>query len=133
MAMITFYILRSGNGFLVYTMMMAGVFLFLSIILESIAIRVMEYARSVKNVLICSSVANGVSLLCCVLMVKAFGFYPDEGTILNLLIFYLFSVVIESIVLYCLNPGVSIRKTVQVSVVMNFCTYILIFFFTGLN
>ena len=131
--MYTFYLLGDGSGFLMYSFVIAGIFLVLAIGLEALAMRVMDYTPSLKKILMYSAVANGVSLLCCALLVKLFGFYPDEGTLINLLIFYLITVAIESFVLYSLNPGKPVMVTIQVSAVMNFCTYILIYFLTSLD
>jgi hypothetical protein len=128
-----YYLLRTGNGFFLYAFLVVGVFLLLSTLIEMMVIKVMDYTPKLKKPLLDSFLANLVSVVCCFILIKAFGYYPDEGTIIILLVFYIITVGIESLVLFRLNPGKPLGNTIRVSVVMNLCTFLLIYFCTGIT
>lgn len=127
----TLYLLDAGGAGLYFIVI--GLFIFfivLAILMEAGIMMLMKYNSSFKKTFIDSLIINMASLAVGFALLQFFkelGYY----TLVTLAILYGITVIIETGILKLLNKQHILWKTVQVSIVMNLITYIILYLITG--
>lgn len=125
------YLLDAGGAGLYF--ILVGLFIFfivLAILMEAGIMMLMKYNSSLKKTFIDSLIINIASLAVGFALLQFFeqlGYY----TLVTLVILYVITVIVETGILKLLNKQHTLRKTVQVSIVMNLITYIILYLITG--
>ncbi|MFI5131451.1 MAG: hypothetical protein ACHQFX_15725 [Chitinophagales bacterium] len=124
------FLLDAGGAGLVFVALI--IFIIIAITTEAITMLLMKYNRAGKAFLD-SFVANMASLVAGFILSSVAGTVFDitPSIILNWLILYVLTVLVEFVVLYFLNRTSTPRKTFIASAVMNFVSYIILYFFVG--
>ena len=125
------YLLDAGGAGLYF--ILVGLFIFfivLAILMEAGIMMLMKYNSSLKKTFIDSLIINIASLAVGFALLQFFeqlGYY----TLVTLAILYGITVIVETVILKLLNKQHTLWKTVQVSIVMNLITYIILYLITG--
>lgn len=126
----TLYLLDAGGAGLYF--LVIGLFIFfivLAIMMEAGIMMLMKYNSSLKKTFKDSLIVNIASLAAGFALIDFFEELGDY-TLVTLAILYGVTVIIETIILKLLNKQHDLWKTIQVSLVMNFITYIILYFIT---
>lgn len=126
----TLYLLDAGGAGLYF--LVIGLFIFfivLAIMMEAGIMMLMKYNSSLKKTFKDSLIVNIASLAAGFALIDFFEELGDY-TLVTLAILYGVTVIIETIILKLLNKQHDLWKTIQVSLVMNLITYIILYFIT---
>lgn len=127
----TLYLLDAGGAGLYFIVIgLFILFMVLAILIEAGIMMAMKYNGSFKKTFIDSVIINIASLAVGFALLQFFeelGYY----TLVTLAILYGITVIVETSILKLLNKQHTLGKTVQVSMVMNLVTYIILYLITG--
>ena len=132
-----YFLDAGGAAWAVALLWLLIIFMIIAILVEALVMKLMKYNTAFKKTLLDSFVANIVSLMVGFILlysgVSLFKSNSDSGnssatnTLINLLLLYSITVVVEFGVLYLLNNKKPVSKTFLASVVMNLVTYIILY------
>lgn len=125
----TYLLDAGGAGLLIAFIGMGILFLFLAILLEAIIMTLFKYNEFKKSFLH-SLIVNIASLCVGFVLEEVFSDGLDASQWLILLLLYGVTLVVETPLLYAMNRAKPVSKTILVSLVMNFITYIILFLFS---
>ncbi len=125
-----FFLLDAGGaGLLVAFIGLGIIFLFIAILLEAIVMSVFKY-NEFKKAFLHSLIVNIASLCVGFIMEEYLSNGLDASQWQILLILYGVTLIVETPILYAMNRAKPVSKTILVSLVMNFITYIILFLFS---
>jgi hypothetical protein len=122
-----------GAGLVLFAYGLIFLFMFLAIMLEAAVMILMKYNIRFKKAFLDSLVVNVVSLAAGAVLLEIFPEFFNGYTVLNFIILYVVTVLIEYGLLYLLNRKHRNTDTLKVSVVMNLVTYLVLALIVGLN
>lgn len=114
-----------GAGFLVLLFGLGLLFIIIAIFLEAFVMQWMKYQSRYRNALVQSLVANLVSLAAGFVLLNVNGRFFHLENLLSLGVMFVVTFVVEFILLYLMNKGVPVKKTLAVSLAMNVVTYVI--------
>ncbi|MBL0155329.1 MAG: hypothetical protein IPP93_18410 [Chitinophagaceae bacterium] len=124
------YLLDAGGAGLLVAFIALGIlFLFIAILLEAIIMTVFKY-NVFKKAFLHSLIVNVASLCVGFILQEFFSDGLDTSQWVILLILYGVTLVVETPLLYAMNRSKPLFKAIQVSLVMNFLTYIILYLFS---
>jgi len=100
-------------------------FILLAILIEAGIMRILKYNLRLGKTLLDSFIVNIVSLAFGFTLVTL-GIIFNSPAIINLLLFYVITVVIESAILYFLNRNKLYTRSLLTAILMNLVSYILL-------
>ncbi|HKC36624.1 MAG TPA: hypothetical protein VKB95_11200 [Chitinophagaceae bacterium] len=126
--MMKLFLLDAGGAGLYFAALV--VFTIIAVSAEAIVMLLMKYNKAGKAFLD-SFLVNLGSLVAGYLLLAITGtvFNLTTSAALNILILYVLTVAVESLLLYLLNRGYPVKKTVLVCIVMNLLTYLILYLF----
>lgn len=125
-----YYMLDAGGaGLLIIFIGLGILFLFIAIFLEAIVMSVFKY-NEFKKALLHSLIVNMASLCVGFILEEVVSDGLDASQWEILLILYGVTLIVETPILYAMNRAKPVLKTIQVSLVMNFLTYVILFLFS---
>jgi hypothetical protein len=124
------YLLDAGGAGLVFGIMI--IFMIIAVVAEALVMIIMKYNKGGKAFLD-SFLANLASLIAgyILLLLPGSSLYFFDSEVLNWLVLYGGTVVVEFVVLWLLNRKHSAGKTWLVSIVMNIVTYGVLLLYTA--
>jgi hypothetical protein len=127
------YLLDAGGAGLAFAALI--VFIIIAVVVEAIVMLLMKYNKAGKAFL--DSFLVNIASLAAGFILSAFVgeiFYLTDSILLNWLILYVLTVVVEFLLLYLLNRKQPTGKTFLMSAVMNVASYIILYLFVeGIN
>lgn len=125
-----FFLLDAGGaGLLILFIGLGLLFLFIAILLEAIVMSVFKY-NEFKKALLHSLIVNIASLCVGFILEEVVSDGIDASQWVMLLVLYGVTLIVETPILYAMNRAKPVAKTIQVSLVMNFLTYIILYLFS---
>ncbi len=126
-----FYLIDAGGaGLLYYAVFLGALFMVLATLLEAVAMILMKYNTPFKKAIGDSMLVNLASLAVgFLLIVTSINLFDNKSALVNLLILYAITLVVEVPILYQLNRSKPFKRTLVTGMVMNLVTYLLLFLF----
>ena len=127
----TLYLLDAGGAGLYFIVIgLFILFMVLAILIEAGIMMLMKYNSLFKKTFKDSLIVNIASLAAGFAL---FDFFEELGdyTLVTLAILYGVTVIVETVILKLLNKQHTLWKTIQVSLVINLVTYIILYLITG--
>jgi hypothetical protein len=124
-------LLDAGGAGLLYVVLGAFfLFLLAAILIEAGIMQMMRYSTSFKKAFLDSVLINLASVAIGFFLIEAVDNSYSSSEIVNLLILYGVTVVVETFILFLLNKTKPLSKTIGTSVLMNLVTYIILYLIT---
>lgn len=125
-----YYMLDAGGAGLLIAFIGLGIlFLFIAILLEAMVMAGFKY-NVFRKAFLHSLIVNIASLCVGFVLEEVFAGGLDTSQWVILLALYGVTIVVETPLLFAMNRTQPVSKTILVSLVMNFLTYIILFLFS---